>query len=300
MTTINKIAKIGLLGGLLMGAVSLKATNPITKTNNTQNQTEIVSKEGAAALRAASVQGIQQKSVLRNQRLDNTFRKFGSNAEELRQINVIMNDVYKKHGTFMASAMIQHELDRQQLYLLLKQVTKKLAKINPDLAKEVTEIGDGFYNGIRNNDVDRVEKWLNEEYTPSVLGVLYTDHKPTGEEMIKIIDEVGETTYRDYEELFYTKLIQRKVDFNRITQCYIQYLQQMEDMNKKQLAIVDIPLIEVLTDDKRNEKYRKDYIARYLKKYGRCDGMPFIEDLNKIVEEHKLNLDGDYYHNLYL
>ena len=25
-----------------------------------------------------------------------------------------------------------------------------------------------------------------------------------------------------------------------------------------------------------------------------------IEDLNKIVEEHKLNLDGDYYHNLYL
>lgn len=118
--------------------------------------------------------------------------------------------------------------------------------------------------------------------------------------MIKIIDEVGETTYRDYEELFYAKLIQRKVDFNRITQCYIQYLQQIEDMNRKQLAIVDIPLIEVLTDDKRNEKYRKDYIARYLKKYGRCDGMPFIEDLNKIVEEHKLNLDGDYYHNLYL
>lgn len=117
--------------------------------------------------------------------------------------------------------------------------------------------------------------------------------------MIKIIDGVEETTYKDYEELFYTKLIQRKVDFNRMTQCYIQYLQQMEDMNRKQLAIVDIPLIEVLTDDKRNEKYRKDYIARYLKKYGRCDGMPFIEDLNKIVEEHKLNLDGDYYHNLY-
>ena len=34
--------------------------------------------------------------------------------------------------------------------------------------------------------------------------------------MIKIIDEVEEATYRDYEELFYTKLIQRKVDFNRL------------------------------------------------------------------------------------
>ena len=117
--------------------------------------------------------------------------------------------------------------------------------------------------------------------------------------MIKVIENDIEEVYKDYEELFYTKLVQRKVNFNRITQCYIQYLQQMEDMNRKQLAIVDIPLIEVLTDDKRNAKYRKDYIARYLKKYGRCDGMPFIKDLDKIIEEHKLNLDGDYYYNLY-
>ena len=27
--------------------------------------------------------------------------------------------------------------------------------------------------------------------------------------------------------------------------------------------------------------------------------MPFIKDLDKLVEEHKLNLDGDYYYNLY-
>ena len=117
--------------------------------------------------------------------------------------------------------------------------------------------------------------------------------------MLKVKENLQEETYEDYEELFYTKLVERKVDFNKLTQCYIQYLQIMEDMNRKQLAIVDIPLIEILTNDKRNEKYRKDYIARYLKKYGRCDGMPFIEDLDKIVEEHNLNLDGDYYYNLY-
>lgn len=117
--------------------------------------------------------------------------------------------------------------------------------------------------------------------------------------MLKIKEDLQEEYYQDYEELFYTKLIQRKVDFNRITQCYIRYLQQMEDMNRKQLAICDIPLIETLTDDKRNAKYRKDYIARYLKKYNRCDGMPFYVDLDKIIKEHNINLDGDFYIDLY-
>lgn len=117
--------------------------------------------------------------------------------------------------------------------------------------------------------------------------------------MLKIKEDLQEEYYEDYEELFYTKLVQRKVNFNRITQCYIQYLQNMEDINKKQLAICDIPLIEVLTDDKRNAKYRKDYIARYLKKYNRCDGMPFCVDLDKIIKEHNINLNGDYYCDLY-
>lgn len=117
--------------------------------------------------------------------------------------------------------------------------------------------------------------------------------------MIKIKEDLQEEYYKDYEELFYTKLVQRKVNFNRITQCYILYLQTMEDIHKKQLAICDIPLIEVLTDDKRNAKYRKDYIARYLKKYNRCDGMPFCADLDKIIKEHNINLNGDYYCDLY-
>ncbi len=117
--------------------------------------------------------------------------------------------------------------------------------------------------------------------------------------MIKIIDELDEEIYKDYNELFYTKLVQRKVNFNSITNEYIAYLQMLEDINKKQLAICDIPLIETLTNDKHNRKYRNDYIARYLKKYGRCDGMPFINELDKIIKEHNINLDGDFYCDLY-
>lgn len=117
--------------------------------------------------------------------------------------------------------------------------------------------------------------------------------------MLKIIENGVEEEYYDYEDLFYNKLKDRKVDFNKIVQIYTRYLQHLEDMNRKQLSIVDIPLIEILTDDKRNAKGRKDYIARYLYKYGRCDGMPFKEELDKIIEGHNLNLDGDYYCNLY-
>ena len=117
--------------------------------------------------------------------------------------------------------------------------------------------------------------------------------------MLKIIQNGIEEEYYNYEDLFYNKLKDRQVDFNKILQTYIRYLQHLEDMNRKQLAICDIPLIEVLTDDKRNAKGRKDYIARYLYKYKRCDGMPFKEELEKIVENHNINLDDDYYINLY-
>ena len=102
--------------------------------------------------------------------------------------------------------------------------------------------------------------------------------------MLKIKDNGIEEEYYDYEDLFFNKLKDRKVDFNKILQTYTKYLQHLEDINRKQLAICDIPLIEVLTDDKRNAKGRKDYIARYLYKYKRCDGMPFYVDLEKIIK----------------
>lgn len=118
--------------------------------------------------------------------------------------------------------------------------------------------------------------------------------------MIKITNEYGNIeTYRDYNELFYVKLVERKVNYTELNNNYVSYLQNLEYENKKQLSICDIPLIEILTSDKRNEKYRKDYIARYLKKYGRCDNMPFVEELNEIIEKHNININDDYYINLY-
>ena len=120
--------------------------------------------------------------------------------------------------------------------------------------------------------------------------------------MIKVLydDERGLKEYENIDKMIFENLLEHKLNFIKVTNAYVQVLEIEKRKDAEQLAIVDVPLIETLTDDKRNAKYRKDYIARYLKKYNRCDGMPFIEELDKIVEEHKLNLDGDYYYNLYL
>ena len=113
-------------------------------------------------------------------------------------------------------------------------------------------------------------------------------------------DERSLREYENIDEMIFENLLEHKLNFIKVANAYVQTLEIEKENNKKQLAIVDIPLIETLTNSKHNKKYRNDYIARYLKKYKRCEGMPFVKELNKIVEEHKLNLDGDYYNNLYL
>ena len=108
MVAINKITKAGILGGLLMGAVTLNATNPITTLNKTPNQTEVVSKEGAAALRAASLQGVQQTAVptLHNPKLDKALRKYIESADDKEYIDGIINNTYKDNGTYLGSALM--------------------------------------------------------------------------------------------------------------------------------------------------------------------------------------------------
>ncbi len=195
MITINKFAKTSILSALLMGSAAVYATKPITNVNTApkQNQTEVLSKSGAEALRAVSLQGVTQASVpsVHNQKLDNNFKKFADNDENLKQINDIIKVIYDNCGTFLASAQIQHELDRQQLFLLLNKNTDLLAKVNPDLAAKVKEIGPNFYKGV--NDYGKVaEKWLNEDYTPVILNLLSFDHKPTARELSRKLDDIAE------------------------------------------------------------------------------------------------------------
>lgn len=147
---------------------------------------------GPGSPESAPIQVAQSSTVptVHNQRLDDLYRRFASNNEELNQVNSLLNDFYRICGTFLASARIQHDLDRQQLYTLFDEDTNILSRINPELAEEVKGIGPVFYNAVKPNK-DRVIQWLEEEYTPKMLQFLSFDHIPTANEVLERLDYIA-------------------------------------------------------------------------------------------------------------
>ena len=101
---------------------------------------------GPGSPESAPIQVTQSSTVptVHNQRLDDLYRRYASNNEELNQVNSLLNGFYKSHGTFLSSAIIQHEIDRQQIYTLFDEDTKTLSRINPKLAERVKEFGPDF------------------------------------------------------------------------------------------------------------------------------------------------------------
>lgn len=113
-------------------------------------------------------------------------------------------------------------------------------------------------------------------------------------------DERGEKKYKDEHEMFYDCLVQRKVNFNILTNMYVKYLQSEEDKYKKQISEADIPLAETFENSKHNSiENRKCYIARYLVKYERFKGTSFYNELLEFIKEKNLNLDGSYYIDMF-
>ncbi len=192
-----KSFRTGALALLLAGTTSLYASNPMKSTAKEpqHNYTEVISKEGAEALKTRSLQGINQASVptMHNTKLDNTLRKFISNKDDEESINGMISEVYKNEGTFLASAYMQHEINCQQLGLLLDCKTDMLINndINPKLGEKVKKIGPKFYNSIKKYGED-TSKWLENSYSNSIYSLLSFDHKPTGEEVIERIDYIAE------------------------------------------------------------------------------------------------------------
>ena len=247
MTTINKIAKAGILSGLLMGAVTLNATNPITKTKAPeQNQTEIVSKEGAAALRATSLQGIQQVSVptVHNQKLDNALRKYIESPEDKEYIDGIINNIYKDNGTYLGSALMQHEIDMQQLCSFMSGNHDVLIKnnINPEFGKTIKEFGPAFYKTVTPRE-EKVVNWLMNSYTPNLTNDLQFDHKPTAEEVCIRLDNIAKTKagFTRDDIIDYTALnnrfIKNKIKMNKDTQ-------SMSDLIAYKIYLIDKIMFE--------------------------------------------------------
>ena len=194
---INNIATKGLISALLVGSIGAK-TVAMTKNevnSDTRQNTELVSKEGAAAIKSANMPSIMQTSVpiFGNTKLNAIFLKFAEDEKEKAQFKNLLNQMYKNQGTFLASAQIQHELDRQQLFLLLNCKGNQLISrgLNPSLGNRIQEFGEDFYKSVRPNE-KKVRQWLNKDYSPAMMALLSFDHAPNAKEVVARIDKIAE------------------------------------------------------------------------------------------------------------
>lgn len=120
--------------------------------------------------------------------------------------------------------------------------------------------------------------------------------------MIKVVydDYRGERCYRSLEELFMENLELGYIDFLKLTNSYVKLLETYNNKHNKQLAEADLPLVEVAMPSKSiSTKFVKDSAIRYLVKYERYKTAPIWKELLKVVEENNINLNGDFFVDLY-
>ena len=169
ISSINGYIKTGVIAAMLAGSAALYASNPIKKDTE-QNQTEVVSKAGAEAVKAANMQSVQQNSVptVHNTNLDNTFRKFIETEDDKVYVNTVINNVYKNKGLFLGTSLMQHLIDFQQFFAFLTQNADILIKnnINPSLGKQIKSFGPQFFETVEPSAekiLDLADKIHNQE-----------------------------------------------------------------------------------------------------------------------------------------
>lgn len=191
VSPINNIAKKSLLGALFVGAVALKASSPIQKTTNPiskeAEKTEIVSRNGAEALRASLVPPQTQNnqvSCAPNNRIANKYRKYAENSRERANAENLIEGTYKYNGTFLGTVHMQHYTDLCQLALFLNGNNQLLIdnNINPALGNKVKNFGPDFFKSVK-PVAKELKKWAFENYSKFVLQAFSYDHIPTGEEV---------------------------------------------------------------------------------------------------------------------
>ena len=113
-------------------------------------------------------------------------------------------------------------------------------------------------------------------------------------------DERGEVEYDNMDQVILENLINKRLDFIRVSQLYTRHLETLEYLHAKQISEVDMPLMQVIEPMSHLKgKIAIDAIYRYLVKYERFKGAPVWDDLVKYVEDNNINIHGSYFCDLY-
>lgn len=166
ISSINGLIKTGVLATMLAGSTALYASNPIKKDSK-PNQTEVVSIEGADAIKAIGMAEVSQTSIptSHNLKLDEALRKYIQTDDDRKYINGIINSVYKKNGTYLGSAIIQHEINFQQFFTFVSKNTDILINNNINRAYGVTikSFGPEFFKTMESKE-NLIMAWANDIY----------------------------------------------------------------------------------------------------------------------------------------
>lgn len=188
ISAINGVAKKAALGAMLASSVAMFASNPI-KTARTDNppQTEVVSKDGAEALKVMTFPQQQNPAVptVHNKALDEKCLKFCDTEEEKKHMNDFLSMNYNKYGSYLGSAIIQQNIDLNMFLEFLDG--------NIDILKRFDEEA---YNKIDRAAMQKVveksepiKQWLNENYFKvynQPFGQF--DHSPDADEVNSALD----------------------------------------------------------------------------------------------------------------
>lgn len=198
VSAIVNIVRAGALSALMAGSVAMYSTNPV-KTHKSENppQTEVVSKEGAEAVKAMNFQ--QQKPTIptvHNQKVDKTLMKFAEDEEDAKGFQNFIDRMYETHGTFLGTSVLQLQTDAQMLQAFIDGNTQLAIKnnINPELAKKIEGFGPAFYNTVTPHK-EQVTEWIDSYMTTFANNILVFDHKPTAKEVNDRLDGMAENAY---------------------------------------------------------------------------------------------------------
>ena len=211
ITSAGNLVKTVAMSALLAGSVALGATNPVktTKQNSIPNQTEVVSKDGAEAVKVMTLPQQPKPAVptVHNKKLDDKFLNFCETEEDKRIVNDFISNTYKQSGSYLGSATIQQNLDLNAFLAFLNgdiEILKNFDeeaynKIDRDAMKQVVEKS------------EPIKQWLNENYFNAYNEPFgQFDHPPDAEEVSQALDKY---VNEDPNDLFGRRLVEDNYNF---------------------------------------------------------------------------------------
>ena len=189
-TAINGIARKSAIGAVIASSLLLGAYSPIKseKQDKTPQQTELMSKESAEALKVNSLQQSIPVPTVHNKKLDEMILAFADNEQERKSVIDWLNNLYEDYGTYSASAIIQHGIDSEMFSLFLNDNRDYVKKFPYSDMSFLANAAAGELNGI-DAQKDTIMQWI-ETYHGAIFAPVISSfsQKPNAKEFITALD----------------------------------------------------------------------------------------------------------------